>query len=256
MFVSTESICEHTFVTRFIHADSIVLDLGANEGEFAHRIIERFGCRVISAEPLIELCDKIDLHPSLRLLNTAVGGKNQDVTINVFSERCASVHGPVTADEYARKRTVPMVTLAEFRRLASVDHVDLLKLDIEGAEIDLFGSCSDSELKEIGQITVEFHSFIYADQHHSVLQIEERLADLGFWVVPFRLDHSDVLFVNRSTGISAAEIAYMRTFVKSSKAIMRRLRRTASSVGLLDDSEGYCKIPAGRAGGRRAGSRE
>jgi RNA:NAD 2'-phosphotransferase (TPT1/KptA family) len=88
------------------------------------------------------------------------------------------------------------------------------------------------------------------------LQIEERLADLGFWVVPFRLDHSDVLFVNRSTGISAAEIAYMRTFVKSSKAIMRRLRRTASSVGLLDDSEGYCKIPAGRAGGRRAGSRE
>jgi len=123
-----------------------------------------------------------------------------------------------------------MVTLAEFRRLASVDHVDLLKIDIEGAEIDLFGSCSDSELKEIGQITVEFHSFIYADQHHSVLQVLERMADIGFWVIPFRLDYSDVLFVNRSTGISASEIAYLRTFVKYSRAIMRRLRRVASSV--------------------------
>ncbi len=49
MFTSTERICNHTFVPRLINADSIVLDLGANRGEFSHGIIERFGCRVVSA---------------------------------------------------------------------------------------------------------------------------------------------------------------------------------------------------------------
>src|ERR1035441_2904199 len=167
MFNSTESICEHTFVSRFLNADSIVLDIGANQGEFSHGIIQRFGCRVISAEPLGELCEQIDRHPLLHLFNTALGGKNQSITMNVFTERCASVLGPVTTDESMRIQTVPMVTLAEFRRQASADHVDLLKIDIEGAEIDLFDACKDDELKEIKQITVEFHEFVYPDQHDS-----------------------------------------------------------------------------------------
>lgn len=246
MFNSTESICEHTFVSRFLNADSIVLDIGANQGAFSHGIIQRFGCRVISAEPLGELCERIDRHPLLQLFNTALGGKNQSIAMNVFSERCASVLGPVTADESMRIQTVPMVTLAEFRRQASVDHVDLLKIDIEGAEIDLFDACKDDEVKEIKQITVEFHEFVYPDQHDSILRIEKRLAEIGFWVISFRLDGSDVLFVNRSTGISAAEVAYLRTIVKYSKGIMRRLRRTASSMGLLDDPNAYCKSFARR----------
>ena len=134
-----------------------------------------------------------------------------------------------------------MVTLAEFRHRASVDHVDLLKVDIEGAEIDLFEACNDDELKEINQITVEFHDFIYPEQHNSVLQIQNRMANIGFWVISFRLDGSDALFVNRSTGISAGEIVYLRTIVKYRQACMRRLRRTASKMGWLDDPYGYLK---------------
>jgi hypothetical protein len=39
-----------------------------------------------------------------------------------------------------------MITLAELRRRTHARLVDLLKLDIEGAEIDLFDACSDEEL--------------------------------------------------------------------------------------------------------------
>jgi FkbM family methyltransferase len=241
MFSSTESVCEHTFISRFLNADSTVLDLGANHGEFSHGIIQRFGCRVASAEPLSELCGKISPHPRLQLFNIAVGGKNQTIEMNVFSDRCASVLGRITTQESMKTHTVPMVTLAELRRLASAPQVDLLKLDIEGAEIDLFDACKDDELKDIRQITVEFHEFIYPEQHDAVARVLNRLANLGFWVISFRLDNSDVLFVNRSTGISAIEVAYLRTVVKSSGGVMRRLRRTASRLGLLDDPNGYCK---------------
>ena len=235
MFTSTETICNHTFLPGLINADSIVLDLGANHGEFSHGIIERFCCRVVSAEPIGELCDQIRRHPLLELHTIAVGGRNQNVAMNVFSGRseCASILGPVTTEDCLPTRSIPMITLTEFRRLALADQVDLLKVDIEGAEIDLFSACDDDELRGVMQITVEFHDFIYRELHDSVLQIRNRMADIGFWVVPFSLDNSDVLFINRKTGISTAEIAYLRSIVKYGKGLQRRLSRSARSMGLL-----------------------
>jgi hypothetical protein len=126
-----------------------------------------------------------------------------------------------------------MVTLAEFRRLALADRVDLLKVDIEGAEIDLFSACDDDELRGVMQITVEFHDFIYRDLREPVLQIRNRMADIGFWVVPFSLDNSDVLFINRKAGVSTAEITYLRNIVRYGKGLQRRLSRTARSLGFL-----------------------
>jgi FkbM family methyltransferase len=235
MFSSTERICNHTFLPRLINPDSIVLDLGANRGEFSHGIIERFRCRVVSAEPIRELCDQIRSHPLLEVHAIAIGGRNQNVAMNIFSGRCecASVLEPVTTKESPMTRSIPMISLAEFRRLALADRVDLLKVDIEGAEIDLFSACDDDELRRVVQITVEFHDFVYRDLHDSVLQIRSRMADIGFWVVPFSLDNSDVLFINREAGISTAEITYLRNIVRYGKGLQRRLNRTARSLGLI-----------------------
>ena len=126
-----------------------------------------------------------------------------------------------------------MVTLAEFRRLALADQVDLLKVDIEGAEIELFSACDNDELRDVMQITVEFHDFAYRDLHDSVLRIFDRMVDIGFWVVPCSLDNSDVLFINRKTGISMAEIIYLRSIVRYGRGLRRRLRRSAKGVGSL-----------------------
>jgi FkbM family methyltransferase len=235
ILVPTERICNHTFLPRLIGPASTVLDLGANRGEFSLGIIERFHCRVISAEPISELCDKIPSHPLLELHKIAVGGKNQNVAMTVFpgrSEHSSIITSP-KKDNRSTVRTVSMVTLADFRQVASVERVDLLKVDIEGAEIELFGACDDNELKRAAQITVEFHDFLYRDLHNAVGRIRNRMADLGFWVLPFSLDSSDVLFVNRQTGVSAAEVAYLRTFVRYGKGLQRRLTRSARSMGLL-----------------------
>ena len=83
------------------------------------------------------------------------------------------------------------------------------------------------------QITVEFHDFIYRDLREPVLQIRNRMADIGFWVVPFSLDNSDVLFINRKAGVSTAEITYLRNIVRYGKGLQRRLNRTARSLGLV-----------------------
>jgi FkbM family methyltransferase len=203
------------------------VDLGAYDGDFAHAIIDRFHCRVISAEPVRELLDRIVPDPLLEVLPVAVGGKNQQISVNLFASRNASVLGAVHPGEDVRSQAVEMITLTELCRRSRANHIDLLKIDIEGAEIELIDSCSEMELKSCSQITVEFHDFLYPDMRPAVERIRERIGDLGFWVIPFSLDNSDVLFLNRDSGVAAAEIAYLRSIVRYGKGIARRLRRIA-----------------------------
>lgn len=228
VFSSTVRVCNHSFLPQLINSSSVVIDLGANDGDFAQEMIERYGCRVVSAEPVQELIDRIAPHPLLQVYPVAVGGLNQRVNVNVFASRCASVLGAISPGERATAQSVEMVTLAELLRRAGVDRMDLLKFDIEGAEIDVFNSCSDAELQSATQITVEFHDFIYSEQAPAVSSIRERMSDIGFWVLPFSMDNTDVLFLNKASGIGAAEITYLRSIARFGKGIARRIRRMAS----------------------------
>jgi len=105
-----------------------------------------------------------------------------------------------------------------------------MKVDIEGAELAMFESASDADLQKFTQITVEFHDFIYPEQSREVESIKRRLRGLGFWVINFSLDNSDVLFVNRATS-GAGRLQYIRLkyITKYMSGIRRRLsgyRRT------------------------------
>lgn len=223
-FGAVAEICKHSFLERFIGANAVVFDLGSFRGEFAHEMIRRYGCRVVSVEPVKQLYDKIARHPKLELLPVAVGGTNHMIELNVFANRCASALGPVSAEEKMVAQPVEMITIAELRRRTRTAKVDLLKLDIEGAEIDLFAQSSDEELQAYPQITLEFHDWLYASQVANVIDVLERMRRIGFWVIPFSLDHSDVLFLNRQTGVSPAEVVYLRSVVKYSMGIARRFR--------------------------------
>jgi FkbM family methyltransferase len=225
---STIRICDHTFLPRLINSQSVIVDLGAFDGDFAEAMINRFQCLVVSAEPVRALFDRLRPHSLHRAFPVAVGGKNQPIQINVYASRCASVFGAAAADERFTTQPSEMVTLFEFCRRAAVDRIDLLKIDIEGAEIELFDNSSDQDLLSATQITVEFHDFIYPEQKPAVTRIIERLRDIGFHVIRFSLDNTNILFLNRKSGIGAVEVAYLRSVVRYGHGIGRRLRRFAS----------------------------
>ncbi|MGB6157013.1 MAG: FkbM family methyltransferase [Acidobacteriaceae bacterium] len=228
MFSTTVRICDHSFLPRLIRPGAIVVDLGAYDGDFAHAMIQRFRCKVISVEAVEAICARTPQHPLLETHHLALGGRNQTIRMNLFATRCASALHAGLGVEDASVESVEMVTLGEFLRRAKVDHVDLLKLDIEGAEIDMFNSAHDRDLQSAVQITAEFHDFIYPELAPAVARIRERMSDIGFWVLPFSLDNTDVLFLNKQSEVSAAEVAYMRSFVRYGQGIVRRLRRLAS----------------------------
>jgi FkbM family methyltransferase len=221
MHLLPATICRHTFLP-ILDGNSVVVDLGANEGAFSHEIIKRFGCTVFAAEPIKSLSARIGTHPRLTVLNCGIGKETGDATINVFKDRCASLLPP-RRNEAATGETIEVVKFSRFLSLTGVSEVDLLKVDIEGAELDVLDSIDDETLCRIRQITVEFHDFIYPDTAGRVDSIRQHLRATGFHDICFSLDNSDVLFINRNLGVSKLNLMLLRTVVKYARGISRRL---------------------------------
>lgn len=97
-----------------------------------------------------------------------------------------------------------------------IDSSDLLKIDIEGAEIELFNSTSDEVIKNIDQITVEFHDFIdELNIKKDVDKIKKRMEILGYYCFIFESPNKDVLFVKKSIGlVSFSSYLYIKTSSK------------------------------------------
>lgn len=111
---------------------------------------------------------------------------------------------------------VPSISFENFINLVNVNKIDLIKIDIEGAEILLFNSTSSKTLAKISQISIEFHDFIASlKMEKEVEGIIKRLEEDGFYQINFsRLNHYDVLFLNRRvyTYLDYIKIKYFARF--------------------------------------------
>lgn len=199
-----DRISQHSFICSALSPDSIVFDFGANQGEFSLNIIEKYGCRVFAAEPVLALCDSMRRHERLSLHRIAIGenGEIVDLIVNDDDVLSSTVLDHDVAESVLgtsnslRTITETCLDLAAFRELNGIDHVDLVKVDIEGAELDLFETTSDHALRSCGQLTVEFHDYWYPDLATRTERAKQRLCDLGFRMIRFTPNNKDIVFVN------------------------------------------------------------
>lgn len=186
----------HSFVSDLLGSSSTVVDLGMNKGAFAAQVIAAFGCRVVGLEPEPSLYASLQGRAGITVEPAAIAARDGTTELNVFATQCASIVGSVV-EAAIRRVEVPATTFESFLRRHRITSIDLLKVDIEGAEFDLFDSTSDAVLQSIAQITVEFHDFIDPTQLPSVRRVHARLAALGFQRINFTHTNSDVMYVNR-----------------------------------------------------------
>lgn len=157
-----------------------IIDCGANMGlatlywkqKWPDATVVAFEADPNVFKVLAENCRAFDL-TGVTLIQAAVW--TEQCTMPFWQEGGAAgrlATGPGTND-----RTVEVQTVALADHLT--DHVDLLKLDIEGAEVDVVASCA-SRLHLVERLFVEWHSFADAPQRlHELLAV---LAEAGFRV--------------------------------------------------------------------------
>jgi FkbM family methyltransferase len=185
---------------KYLEPGSVFIDLGANEAYFSVIASQIVGPRgtVIAVEPQSRLQSVIQENLSLngcynvRVVRAVVSSQTGTILLQLNSDLnnggsslFRSTRYPVPTEE------VRSFTLPEFLSRTGVERCDLMKVDIEGAEYDVFMTATDIlRSGAIRNIALEIHNSILEDRglsgnvlHRAILDCGYRFHDdLGHWV--------------------------------------------------------------------------
>jgi FkbM family methyltransferase len=187
---------EYAFYLRYLRPGMTVLDVGANVGELTilfSRFVGPRG-RVYAFEPsgstferLRRVCEAAA--PEVSLENVAVGDRDGTATLydhgeryselNSLADRPLHQHG-IHTEPVAE--SVPLLRLDTFCEARGVERVDLLKVDVEGAELQVLqGARRLLSEKRVRCVIFEFGQTTF-DMGNSPAAIRRYLRDTGYRV--------------------------------------------------------------------------
>jgi len=202
--------------------EGIIVDCGAHVGIFS-LVVSVFAKKVISIEPhpvnyrLLEINKIINNCSNIITINKALCGKKIP-KIKIYNGNHSEGHSILEnfTDKYYEVSTI---TLEEI--VNTYGNIDLLEIDIEGAEFDVFINTSIKSLKKINAIVGEIH-LKYGD----INKIIHRLKDAEFEVSYFYLP-----LIKKNNKNSVKLKLYNCVRLK----ILRKLIYTVTSLGNIKD---------------------
>ncbi len=191
----------HSFFGERLNPNCVIVDLGANKGDFARQARSRFDAQCIAIEATPALAAALEGDSSLpgraalRVMNCAISNSHDPITFYVSRDHSekSSIVAKSAGDDSA-PLTVPGKTLDDVIIENKLSRINLLKVDIEGAELQMIRSLSDDTLAKIDQITIEFHDFTGAISKQDVSRSVRRLESAGFRSINFSVSNKDWLF--------------------------------------------------------------
>jgi FkbM family methyltransferase len=207
---------DHTLFGPGLGPGANVIDLGANRGGFRDalaRLIPDATFHGIEANE--SLIPELRRQPYRSVAHYAVAGHDGPLTFHVAEQDMASSLLPLERSTLAGASVEVTV---EGRSLEPLlrdypGQLDIVKIDIEGAEVPALRSLSPETLGRIGQLSVEFH---HADEFGLGLKRESKsvirhIQRQGFVVLRFRERDRDVVMLNRARfSVTVAEEAWWR----------------------------------------------
>jgi FkbM family methyltransferase len=186
--------------------DSVVIDAGCSyQADFSLSLMKRHGVRAFGIDPTRKHQDALERiagqHPG-RFSHMPWAIAAADGTLTFHESRINESgslfedHVNVLSDDTTRY-DVEAVSLGTLISRLHLERVDILKLDLEGAEYDLLERLTARDLEPFRQLFIEFH-------HHAVQHVDEadtrrlvkRVADFGWRT--FSIDDHNYLFYRAS----------------------------------------------------------
>lgn len=172
VYMFEEQFVEKIYWVDTPNRDPLILDCGANVG-MSILFFKRYypDCKIIAFEPDPTIFDLLRTNletngvTGVELHNKAVALTEGELVLSVDPGRPSGVHSTVVSvSEDRRNVTVGAVKLSEY-----FDRADIVKLDIEGAELQVLQELTNSgKLANVLQMILEYHHHLL-DNKKSVL---------------------------------------------------------------------------------------
>ncbi len=156
--------------------DSIVFDLGGYKGEFASAIMNKYDCNIFIFEPipafyniiLEKFSNNKKLHPY------CIGLYDKTIKKQIsLSDNGSSIYIGNTAT-----LEIQLKNIIEFLDENNFTHIDLIKINIEGAEFELLECLINNDrIKVFQNIQVQFHDFIIDNAESRMRNIQNQLSN-------------------------------------------------------------------------------
>jgi FkbM family methyltransferase len=133
---------ERDLLARRLHPNFVFLDIGANIGGYSLFVASQAGpqARIIAIEPQPEvfgqLSYNIRLNPfgNVKAIEAAVADRSGELTLFLDPKNKGEASVKIVSADESRQVKVPARTLLEIATAEGLDHMDAIKLDVEGAE--------------------------------------------------------------------------------------------------------------------------
>jgi FkbM family methyltransferase len=171
--------------------DSIIYSLGVgDEIEFDLAIIDRYGVEVFAFDPTPNSIDMLDASRAPERFNFRPWAISaSDGTLELYPRlkqdgTKSDVMFTMVPEEATRDDVieVPAYCLSTIARKLGHDRIDLLKMDIEGAEYDVLDGLLESPVQP-AQLLVEFHHRFVENGLDRAYEIIARLRQAGYRII-------------------------------------------------------------------------
>ena len=170
--------------------NGIILDVGAHVGDTTELYRKYFsGSKIFCIEPYSESCDYLKRRfindSNINVVETALGIKDETKPLYVsnFSNLNSLQRPNERAWGFADKKSIDVetTTLDQFCHKNDIEHIDILKLDVQGSELDvLMGSKTLLGKGNISILYVEWQVVPLYENHHKYYKIAEFLSGFEY----------------------------------------------------------------------------
>ncbi len=187
----------------FLDKKSIIYSFGIGKDiSFDLKCIKKHGCSVYGFDPTpvsIQYIQSIKTPDQFNFMDYGISTKSGYHTFFLPSNPRA-VSGSTVANETVNQNNSIEVEMKAFEEIVystGHKHIDVLKMDIEGAEYEVLKSILDSDFS-IDQILVEFHDRIFDTTVLKSKEIVDLLKRKGYAVFGVSKSYEEVSFIKKT----------------------------------------------------------
>jgi len=162
-----------------LSAQSIVYSFGVGKDiSFDKSIIDKYQCKLFAFDPTPEVIKWVNNQEiDSKFIFKPIAVSNKNGYLNFFAptnENHISHRSRPSSETGGQSIEVPCFNLASIMKKLGHNHIDLLKMDIEGAEYEVLDNIIFSGIK-IDQLVVEFHHFFSEYSNYETEKYIEKL---------------------------------------------------------------------------------